>query len=68
MRCPRCAGLMVRDIFQDILDETGAMSFHGWRCPTCGEIMDPVILSHRRHGSSLSGRPMPKRVPPLRLT
>ncbi len=68
MRCPRCAGLMVRDIFQDVLDETGAMSFNGWRCPTCGEIMDPVILGHRRRGPSLSSRPMPKRVPPLRLT
>ncbi len=67
MRCPRCSGLMVRDIFQDVLDETGTMSFNGWRCPSCGEIMDPVILSHRRHRPRVSCRPMMRRLPPLRL-
>ncbi len=58
---------MVRDIFQDVLDETGTMSFNGWRCPSCGEIMDPVILSHRRHRPRVSCRPMMRRLPPLRL-
>lgn len=40
-RCHRCGGLMVPEkVF-----ELGAFD---WRCVSCGERIDPVILSHRQ--------------------
>lgn len=47
MDCPRCQGLMVHDVFEDLLDDTGVISFKGWRCVCCGEILDPVIATNR---------------------
>ncbi len=47
MLCRRCRGLMVKDRFTDLLDDTGKMQFLGWRCLACGEIVDLVILSNR---------------------
>ena len=47
MQCARCRGLMVVDRFTDLLDETGQITFGGWRCLSCGEIVDPVIVSNR---------------------
>jgi len=48
MRCPRCKGLMVRERFQDIGDDTGQIYFEGLRCLVCGEILDPVIVANRK--------------------
>lgn len=48
MRCPRCKGMMVKERFQDIEDDTGQIYFHGWRCLVCGEILDPVIVTNRQ--------------------
>ena len=48
MDCPRCKGTMVRDMFEDIADDTGAIHFSGWRCLMCGEILDPVISANRQ--------------------
>jgi len=40
-RCHRCGGLMVPEkVF-----EIGSLD---WRCVSCGERIDPVILAHRR--------------------
>lgn len=40
-RCHRCGGLMVREkVF-----ELGSID---WRCVSCGERVDPVILAHRQ--------------------
>lgn len=47
MTCPRCAGLMIRDNYLDLQDETGQCRFVAWRCLICGEVLDPVILKHR---------------------
>lgn len=52
MDCPRCKGLMLEDWFQDIQDETGTMSFEGYRCPSCGEVVDSVILQNRSLGAA----------------
>lgn len=52
MKCPRCKGLMIEDWFQDLMDETGQMSFEGYRCPACGEVLDPLILQNRELGPS----------------
>ncbi len=39
-RCHRCGGLMVTE---QVL-EVGSFN---WRCVSCGERIDPVILAHR---------------------
>jgi len=38
---------MAQEIFEDLLDDTGKLFFKGWRCITCGEILDPVIAGNR---------------------
>ncbi len=48
MRCLRCRGLMVKDQFYDLLDDSGHLSFKGWRCVCCGDVLDPLILKNRR--------------------
>lgn len=57
MQCPRCKGTMVQDFFEDMHDDTGALFFTGWRCVTCGEVLDPVIAKNRLgHQRPLIGR------------
>ena len=57
MKCHRCNGIMVQDIFEDMSDDTGSLSFPGWRCITCGEVLDPVIARNREsHREPLLGR------------
>ena len=43
--CHRCGGLMVPE-------ETGDPLTRGWRCISCGERTDPVILAHREQHRS----------------
>ncbi|HEY4485711.1 MAG TPA: hypothetical protein VI702_05245 [Nitrospiria bacterium] len=42
----------MQESFQDIRDDTGHYSFFGWRCPSCGEIIDPLILANRKNTPS----------------
>jgi hypothetical protein len=42
IHCQRCQGKMA---FEKFYGQSG--SFCGWRCPMCGEVLDPVILLHR---------------------
>jgi len=68
-RCPRCHSLMVVETFVDYESDSGLPCFLGWRCPICGGIYDPLILSHQSRGWELvsrrahrikrSGRPVP---------
>ena len=46
--CPRCHNLMVEETFVDRETSPSVSSFTGWRCLICGEILDPIILEHRR--------------------
>jgi hypothetical protein len=39
---------MVQDHFYDLLDGSGHLSFKGWRCVCCGNVLDPLILKNRR--------------------
>lgn len=39
---------MVKDQFYDLLDDSGQLSFKGWRCVCCGDVLDPLILKNRR--------------------
>ena len=47
MQCQRCQGCMVVDFFLDVMNVSGEMTFNGWRCLNCGDIVDPVITHHR---------------------
>lgn len=47
MQCTRCEGLMVVDDLIDIRESGIPMWMHGWRCVSCGNIVDPLILRHR---------------------
>jgi len=42
MKCHRCNGMMVFEKFYGDCEY-----FLGWRCITCGEIVDQVILENR---------------------
>ena len=56
MQCHRCKGSMIFEKFQDYNDDTGRLSFNGWRCLICGEIFDPVIYTNRiQHPPPLVG-------------
>lgn len=47
MGCQRCNGFMIRESFLDLRDDSGRLMFEGWRCINCGEVVDPVVLTHR---------------------
>ena len=55
MKCHRCHGLMVVDHFID-MEETGGLWMRGWRCVTCGEVVDPMIMRHRMLSQSRFSR------------
>ena len=42
MNCNRCGGLMAYEKFYSLAED-----FFGWRCISCGEIVDQVILENR---------------------
>ena len=46
MKCPKCKSLMVSERFCDY-EQSGELCFSGWRCLSCGLILDPIILRHR---------------------
>ena len=48
MTCLRCEGLMVCEKFEDFEGLSSDYEFTGWRCLSCGAIIDPVIAAHRR--------------------
>ena len=45
--CVRCGGLMVVEYYIDLQDDTGQIGLIAWRCMSCGEVIDPVILQNR---------------------
>jgi hypothetical protein len=47
MQCTRCDGLMVTDNLVDMEESSIPMWMKGWRCVSCGNIVDPLILRHR---------------------
>jgi uncharacterized OB-fold protein len=48
MTCHRCGGLMVTEHYDDFHDHTGRAVLIGWRCVTCGAILDPAIAMNQR--------------------
>jgi hypothetical protein len=53
MTCQRCGGFMIIERFQDIQDQTGQITFQGFRCVSCGEVIDP---SFSCIGINIAGR------------
>ena len=47
MQCERCDGLMVADSLIDLQESSIPMWMKGWRCVSCGNIVDPLILRQR---------------------
>ncbi|NOS81592.1 MAG: hypothetical protein HOP32_08445 [Nitrospira sp.] len=47
MQCVRCHGFMVADNLIDIRESSIPMWMKGWRCVSCGNIVDPIIQKHR---------------------
>ncbi|BCA54381.1 hypothetical protein W02_15210 [Nitrospira sp. KM1] len=47
MHCTRCEGLMVADNLIDMQESCIPMWMKGWRCVSCGNIVDPLIQRHR---------------------
>ena len=47
MQCTRCDGLMVTDNLIDIQESSIPMWMKGWRCVSCGNIVDLLIQKHR---------------------
>jgi hypothetical protein len=46
MMCHRCRGLLIEEHCYDLLDHE--ISLRAWRCISCGNIVDSVILKNRR--------------------
>lgn len=59
MTCHRCRGLMVKDHFCDLEESYGRPWIAGWRCVTCGNILDPLI-QRRRLAQGLDREPAAK--------
>ena len=57
MECERCHARMVEESFDDVKADTWLIEFQGWRCPVCGNVLDPVILANRAavHAAAASG-------------
>lgn len=47
MECTRCDGLMVSNELIDMRESSIPMWMTGWRCVSCGNIVDPLIQRHR---------------------
>lgn len=53
--CTRCGGLMVKELYMDLLDSVDESPLPPKRCVQCGEVVDVVILTNRRREQ----QPMP---------
>ncbi len=47
MTCTRCEGLMVTDDLIDLQESCHPMWIRGYRCVSCGNIVDMLIQKHR---------------------
>ena len=64
MSCPRCHNPLVPEVFVDYEADGDSMSFLGYRCVICGDILDATILRHRTgHVSPIFSRVRRRRVP-----
>ena len=55
MKCYRCGSMMIAEKFYSWNEQ-----FSGWRCISCGEIVDPLILENRTRPRRSVKDPMEK--------
>lgn len=48
MTCERCNGLMVREQICDLQGRSSSLCVDGYRCLLCGDLVDALILEHRK--------------------
>lgn len=61
--CLRCHGLMYPAKLCDSADSPSQDSLGAFRCTSCGDIVDEVILTHRLRASAHEGEPSESRSP-----
>ena len=59
MTCPRCQGFMIGEGYEGTSVDTGESGFAAWRCVNCGDVVDSVILAHRRQASGVRHEALP---------
>jgi hypothetical protein len=59
MLCPRCGGVMSREYFISREGGSTAQPYEGWRCISCGEVIDPLILRNRMRMGAAVGQNKP---------
>lgn len=52
MPCERCDGLMVSERICD-LGMSNDLCVDGYRCPLCGDVIDAMILEHRKQSAGV---------------
>ncbi|WP_213044152.1 hypothetical protein [Nitrospira defluvii] len=52
MTCERCNGLMVREQICDLQGRSSSLCVDGYRCLLCGDLVDALILEHRRRSTA----------------
>ena len=62
MPCSRCRGMMVQDLLHDFYVDYGHLSLRAWRCVSCGNVVEPLILKNRRMRQPQKGRSHQSRV------
>lgn len=61
MRCPKCSNLMLSERFIDY-QQSKEPTFHGFRCLSCGLILDTVILLHRTQQQQENAPDRPREI------
>lgn len=59
MTCRRCCGMMVADRFLDAPGRTAQLM---WRCVSCGDMIDPVILINRMRWPHINKKHPPRQI------
>ena len=52
MTCERCNGLMVREQICDLQGRSSSLCVDGYRCLLCGDLVDALILEHRKRSTA----------------
>jgi len=58
---------MVAQRYMDYLDDSGQFGITAWRCITCGEVTDPVILANRVQRPEPAGIMNPRKRPRFKV-
>jgi uncharacterized Zn finger protein len=48
MHCPRCGGMMVSEFVSDLHNVWQEDQTDMWRCVSCGEMIDPLVMINRK--------------------